>query len=1054
MIKYRIKFKDGRVVGPFLKDQIGELFQKGHLNGDEDCQEFPNGDWKKLSEFPALSDEILKFIKGKKGSKEKESTGLKEFNKFKQDQIVKKQEEQEFEIDELEEEEPPKTEFQELKRDNIPVDKTVKINLDKLEKPAAAEKTVVKKFSQEELDEINQLKQEKIAKANPAPIEPPPIEEVKEVPESEPEEPKNQATQMINLGEIKEQLSNEVEEGEKEIEVKSTEKETKEKLKKKIEEEKELKAKKEAEESNNEDDDDIEAEEEKKKKKKIILIGVIASLLIYLFYESVYKPRMERNKPIQPVYAEITFPISEDIVDPQKAEEFYNQATSLLESGRYIDKLKAAQLLKVSVEKNDKDNPAQSLLLQTYSELLNDTKDDIRAGNIVYKLMQINEMKILSDVNVATASGIFYDHFKKYKSAVRVTENFIRVGKSNLKLFSVYLISLVNIGKMDDAKKAYDKINGAAKKPIEAYLALYKYHYVQDDFAMAGKVILDGIKQHPTSVKLLLQYAELLVQQSDYKKLAEILPQIKELRAENSVSYYAKYLEYAALLLVINKKIPEATKYFRESLKYKESSELRSKIASLDINSDKGGQDLALESKTLDLMKQAESELKKKNVEKAFSLAVEATDLFPTYVPARILFAKIQAKQGYFNEAIETLQKFQKEKINDLEITFELADMLIEGFKYNDAKTELSNISNLPNLNQAKYMSIMGKMYHRAGNFEFAVQWLQRAINENPINDTNYFFLAEAFLKKRKYNEAKIMLNKAMGLDPDNVEYRSLYGKILYELDDVETAIGYIREALNEFPDNPKLLSDIAIYYHRSGQIKNFQEFKEKLQQTTGGTTEFYRFMIKAAELEDNLKDKIFYSQELLKINPADLEVRVDLGRSLMENNDANGALDQFLEVKERMRSFPRLLYYISKIYLLQGNIEKSIDFAKQETTLNPGLEDGFVLLGDIYLKQEDFNAANENYKKAQAINQKSVDALMGLAWIQYKRNLIESALEMYTKAQDLAPNNAIVKRQLGYVYKLMGQGQLAIQSFKSYLEMNPNATDKADIEAAIKLLQ
>jgi DNA mismatch repair ATPase MutL len=100
MAKYRIKFKDSRVVGPFLKEQVGELFQKGHLTGEEECQEFPSGDWKKISDFSELSDEILKFIKGKKGSKEKEATGLKELNKFKQDQVAKPQEEKEFEVDE------------------------------------------------------------------------------------------------------------------------------------------------------------------------------------------------------------------------------------------------------------------------------------------------------------------------------------------------------------------------------------------------------------------------------------------------------------------------------------------------------------------------------------------------------------------------------------------------------------------------------------------------------------------------------------------------------------------------------------------------------------------------------------------------------------------------------------------------------------------------------------------------------------------------------------------------------------------------------------------
>lgn len=56
MTKYRIRLKDGRVIGPFLKNQLYELKAKGHIKGNEEAQIFPTGDWMALSRLDFYDD--------------------------------------------------------------------------------------------------------------------------------------------------------------------------------------------------------------------------------------------------------------------------------------------------------------------------------------------------------------------------------------------------------------------------------------------------------------------------------------------------------------------------------------------------------------------------------------------------------------------------------------------------------------------------------------------------------------------------------------------------------------------------------------------------------------------------------------------------------------------------------------------------------------------------------------------------------------------------------------------------------------------------------------
>ena len=54
--KYRVKLKNGRIIGPFSDEEIGELYKNGRIDGKELCQHFPIGDWLPLNEFKNISE--------------------------------------------------------------------------------------------------------------------------------------------------------------------------------------------------------------------------------------------------------------------------------------------------------------------------------------------------------------------------------------------------------------------------------------------------------------------------------------------------------------------------------------------------------------------------------------------------------------------------------------------------------------------------------------------------------------------------------------------------------------------------------------------------------------------------------------------------------------------------------------------------------------------------------------------------------------------------------------------------------------------------------------
>jgi tetratricopeptide (TPR) repeat protein len=72
----------------------------------------------------------------------------------------------------------------------------------------------------------------------------------------------------------------------------------------------------------------------------------------------------------------------------------------------------------------------------------------------------------------------------------------------------------------------------------------------------------------------------------------------------------------------------------------------------------------------------------------------------------------------------------------------------------------------------------------------------------------------------------------------------------------------------------------------------------------------------------------------------------------------------------------------------------------------------------------------------------------------QYKEGKYDAALVSYQEAAKFAPNAAGPYREMGKAYENLGKTQEALSSYEEYLRRRPQATDAAEIQARVELLQ
>lgn len=1037
MISYRFKFLDGRTLGPFNIKQIDQLIQDGVISGNEYVQEFPGGDWLEVSEMSEINKLIVEtmFSEKVKSKPNENNATVTDFNNISSDsQNITKTNNLDFDED-IEKEVVNDSEYREFKfskNDDFDVDyQELESEYQKNEEFNRRDKGLeaTRVISVKDLPNV-----EKTIVVNPKNLkddlfdnEDNQDDQTSSIVVEEDKAPivsSDEKTEFMDLKSLRQELRGEIhsikDHEETKIfipEKKKSEKTTIRKI-------------------------------QKKKGMTPIVAFVFVVVLYFLIFDEEKAAKKTKFAKIP-----ISTPVTKEVPNPALAQKLYTEAIKLYRQNSYQTKALASIKFRQSLENQFNENPSLPFLIRAYAELLDNAQNPQKAKLVVYRLIRITRAKVLKNVNIAYGTALFYQKLDKKEVALRTIENFLRVGKPSVDLLCIYGEILLDLGDFVKAKTVLDNLLKLQKKPPKAYQFIVRYYVYDQQLDKAREAVLQGGKNYPKNNELMITFADLELKLQNYESFEKILRTLTITNAGGEPIMYAKYLELMGILSSLKGDTKKAAIFLKSSLAIVNSPALRSRLSMLEVEGDKLSQSLILESKAFNFVQISRKHVAKKEWEEAFKFALEAVDMNPGFLPVELNLADLQIKRGYLEAAILKLEALKKAYPRSDHVMHRLIKAYLVARKFEKAKSEINFISTNEFKKDGRYFALLGYYYSMVEGYNLAVKFYNRAIRLNPLNDKVYFSMAEIFMSSRKYNEAKKALTEAISLDPNNLEYRSLHSKILYELDGAETAIGYLQDLITENKDDPLLFGNIAIYYYKSGQVKQFEHYKELLSKLPKRDSNFYKFMIESSELEVKNNLVIQYSKELLKINPGDIKTRMKLANYLSMSERYFEALEIYKTILERMPGYPLTNYYIGKIHLKQNKFKDALGAGKLEIKANPTIYNGYYIVGEAHRKLEDYTLAVKNLEKSISLSPRSVESLMSLGWIKYKQNYLEIARELYMRAKKVEPNNPDIRRALADVYVGIGQSGLAKEEYEIYLKLAPQAKDRNIISNKIRNL-
>ncbi len=194
-----------------------------------------------------------------------------------------------------------------------------------------------------------------------------------------------------------------------------------------------------------------------------------------------------------------------------------------------------------------------------------------------------------------------------------------------------------------------------------------------------------------------------------------------------------------------------------------------------------------------------------------------------------------------------------------------------------------------------------GGVLVRLGQYQRAVEVLNRAVELDPNRASSYLNRGAAYNGLGQYERAIEDLNKAITLDPNNAGAHTNVGLAYYMIGQYERAMEDLSEAVRLAPENAIVHLNRGNVYARLGFMEQAVGDYETAARLDPRLVAYYGGAAKL--LEDMGRNNLAIRDDkklALQTDPAELDLRVEQGNTLLSKGNWKAAIAEFDQVIER----------------------------------------------------------------------------------------------------------------------------------------------------------
>ncbi len=425
------------------------------------------------------------------------------------------------------------------------------------------------------------------------------------------------------------------------------------------------------------------------------------------------------------------------------------------------------------------------------------------------------------------------------------------------------------------------------------------------------------------------------------------------------------------------------------------------------------------------------------------------------FAPAYIKLGQVLAKEKFFDDALMEYQKSAEYQPYTATDVFDLAVIFAEGDNVDGAVQLYHRTLELDPNHGPAHLAVADILYAQ-GDTETAIVHYKKAMEYDPaLKDSFFNALRPHFIGQIGVAEARVILNKAMAVLPDDPRSHFYMGKIESDSGNIDKAIahymktleivevdpGYLEMELPEghFYDSHLKLGDL---YRKKGDMdKAADSYRRGLELNPVLATRFIDEGKRAFE-SGNFQLVIEPLTIHLILFPKDIEATYLLGQTYEAKDDNDNALIYYNKTLELDANRSDVLYKMVDIYKENESHEMVIDTLKKVIALDADDANAHYLSALSYLALEQPDSALSSLIETVRIQPENVDAQFQIGMLYQNKNDIDNAIAYFEKTIELDPKNPVPFFRLGRIYQDRKDENNMIRVYQPALIIEPNHPD------------
>ncbi len=354
--------------------------------------------------------------------------------------------------------------------------------------------------------------------------------------------------------------------------------------------------------------------------------------------------------------------------------------------------------------------------------------------------------------------------------------------------------------------------------------------------------------------------------------------------------------------------------------------------------------------------------------------------------------------------------------------------------------------------NAADVRQAMAQDLVYAQRFPEALQIYQDLVADDPSDAQSYLRMSQIYRTQRKFTDARTASDKALAIDPANVEIRYNQVSILEAEGKTQQAIQTLKDILDttakrtygrpERSMRLALLQRLAELYRDGEQtdlaVEAFRQMADldadQGARAAAEIVETYRtgHDFSKAQQEADADLKKFPDDRVLHVAHATL--LADLGK----NDQAIAEVKKLMDGKNDRETDMTLAQLYDKARKFD-DAAKALDAAEKLSTTDEDKENIWFMRGAMYERMKKIDIAEVEFRKVLKVDPENANALNYIGYMLADRNMrLNESLDMITKALELSPENGAFLDSLGWVYFRLGRLPEAEENLRRAVSKTP----------------